>query len=281
MTRILSTTITCATVFLGLMVSLAGMVVAQTPADAPANARGVIRLRVRVASGDGTKAKGLSRKRFFLIKGSLEENKSLIANIRKRPIISRDCYYRGIGASKELIAWLKLHDCESVYCREVEQGDVEGVREFQQAVADGEKEFGNRDLARKWLSVNLADNLKLGFYKQQQHELCAVLSELCVVSQSTEQSPPRVMSAMTDINGTAYFTDLEKGTYVVSNIIPTEFGDLSEFWGCEVTVKAGDLATEKPCLITNAGNKDAKDKNITGPRRCVGVEESLPACPAK
>src|SRR5229473_1408575 len=95
---------------LALLASLAAMVVAQTPTALPEDARGVIRLRVRVAVGDGAKAKGLSRKRFFLIKGSLEENKSLIQNIGQRSILSRDCYYRSVGASEALIAWLKKHE---------------------------------------------------------------------------------------------------------------------------------------------------------------------------
>ena len=116
-------------------------------AQTPAGSRGVIRLRVRVKSGDTTK--GLSRKRFFLIPGTLEQNKALIQTIENSSLNTRDCYYRSIGASDPLIKWLRDGDCESVYCREIEPGDIDTVPEFQRAVVAGGQEFTNRDLARK------------------------------------------------------------------------------------------------------------------------------------
>jgi hypothetical protein len=256
-----------------LLVTLA---LAQTPNAPPPGARGVIRLRVRVGDGEGTRAKGLARKRFYLIKGSLDENKSLFQSIDQRPMASRDCYYRGIGASEALIHWLREGDCESVYCREVEQNDLEGagaVPEFQQAVAAGEKQFGGRELARKWLAAYLSDNIKSGFYKRQQQGLQMLLK------QAEENSKAQVLSVMTDQNGTAYFTDVEPGTYVITNMLPTELGSVSEMWQCPVKVAVSDLTTatrEKPFLIANPGNKDPRDKNI----RCVSVEKALPVCPA-
>ncbi len=257
---------------LALVFCVATLGIAQTPTAPPTDARGVIRLRVRVATGDGTKAAGLSRKRFFLIKGSVEENRTLVQNIEQQSVISRDCYYRGIGASEALIAWLRQKDCESVYCREVEPEDIEGasaVPEFQRATAAGEKEFGSRDLARKWLAVNLNEELRSGFYKRQQEKLRAL------ISQAEEISKAKVMSVMTDSFGTAYFTDIEPGTYLISNLIPTEVGTVSEIWNGEIKVKAGDLATEQPFLISNPGNKDPRDKrNI----KRVSVEKPLPAC---
>jgi hypothetical protein len=257
-----------------LFLSVAGVVICQTPTAPVAGGRGVIRLRVRVAVDTPTKARGLSRKRFFLIKGTKEENKALLQSFEQRAMISRDCYYRGIGASEALIAWLKQSDCESVYCREVEQKDTEGaeaVPEFQRALATAEKDYGKTDVARRWLAVSLPDNLRSGFYKRQQQDL------LAFTKQAEQLSKTKVLSVMTDRNGTAYFVDLEPGNYVISNILPTEVGDKATFWSCDVKVKPGDLATEKPILISNAGNKDPRDiKNI----KCVAVEKPLPACPA-
>jgi hypothetical protein len=249
-----------------ILLMLAFICNAQSPntPDIPRGARGVVRLRVRVKVDEATK--GLARKRFFLIKGSLEQNKGLIEALGQRPIVSRDCYYRSAGASEALIKWLKENDCESVYCREIQPDDIEGptaVPEFLNAMAVGEKEFGNRQLARKWLTVNLPEKLRSGFYKNRQSELDALMK------QAEATSGAKVLSVMTDRNGTAYFTDLEPGAYVVSNIISTEIGSTSVSWNCEVQVKPGDLATEKPFLISNR-----KDRNV----KCVAVEKPLPVC---
>jgi len=272
MKQTISKQITRRALGLGLLACLAVIAGGQTQTAPPANLRGVIRLRVRVKIGEATK--GLPRKRFFLIKGSLEENKSLIQSLEQRPLLSRDCYYRSIGASPELIAWLKpsvWESCESVYCREVEAKDADTVPEFQHAVADGEKEFGNRDLARRWLAVFLSEEIRSGFYQRLQKDLQVL------INQAEEVSKAKVNSVMTDRNGTAYFTDLEPGTYVISNILPTEIGNSSTLWNCEVRVKPGDLPTEKPFLISNSANKDPRDvKNI----KCVSMEKPLPACPA-
>lgn len=240
---------------------------AQPQNASPSEARGVIRLRVKLKSGNSQR--GLARKRFFLIRGSAETNKGLIQKIEQQPVVSRDCYYQGIGASKSLISWLKENDCESIYCREVESKDVEGesaVPEFQRAIDAGEKQFGSREIARKWVSVNLSEELRSGFYRRQQATLQALLKE------AEQLSKAKVISVMTDRLGTAYFTDLEPGDYLMSNIIPTEFGEKTELWNCDMKVKPGDLATEKPFQISNS-----KDKNV----KCVSQERPLPACPAK
>ena len=56
-----------------------------THSQTPQANRGVIRLKVKFKSGDATKE--LARKRFFLIKGSLDENGSLIDNIKQAEVM--------------------------------------------------------------------------------------------------------------------------------------------------------------------------------------------------
>jgi hypothetical protein len=223
-------------------------------------------LRAKVKTSETAKASGLSRKRFFLIKGSPEQNKTLIAAMDQQPLLSRDCYYTRAGASTSLISWLKDNDCESVYCRELTSEDVEGphaVSEFATALSAGQKTLGSRQLALKWLTVNLPEKLRDGFYRQRQSEIAAI------IKQAETTSGAKAMSVMTDRNGTAFFTDLEAGSYTLSNIVGTEIGPSVSLWNCDVQIKADDLTTEKVYTISNR-----KDKNV----KCVAVEKPLPAC---
>ena len=227
---------------------------------------GVLRLRVRVKQTDTAPLRGLARKRFFLIQGSLEQNRALVDQIDRQPLVTRDCYYTKNGASLALIAWLKESDCESVYCREVEQDFVSGpkaVPEFATAFAASEKEFGGSATALKWLTTNLPPNLRDGFYRDRKSALDSLLKQ----AQTSSGVP--VQSVMTDRNGTAFFTDLAPGTYVISNLIPAELGPSLATWSCEVQIKPDDLASEKPFLISNR-----KDRLV----KCVATEKPTPTC---
>ena len=232
---------------------------AQEPA---AKQTGVLRLRVRVKADDSAPLRGLARKRFFLIPGTLEQNRALINAIGQQSLTTRDCYYKQHGASAALINWLKEGDCESVYCRSIEKDFVSGpkaVPEFAIAFAASQKEYGSDETARHWLTTNIPPEVRDGFYRARKTALEALL----------KQAGPAVQSVMTDRNGTAYFTDLGPGTYVLTNLIPAELGQKLVTWNCEVQVKAGDVATEKPFYISNR-----KDRTV----KCVGVEKPMPIC---
>ncbi len=146
---------------------------------------GVLRIRVRVKADDASPLRGLARKRFFLIPGTLEQNRALIDAIERQPLVTRDCYYRKLNASQALIDWLKTGDCESVYCRDVEQEFISGpkaVPEFAAAYAASQKEFGGDETARKWISTNLDANVRDGFYKDRQAAIAALLKNTGAIS---------------------------------------------------------------------------------------------------
>ncbi|HEY4423714.1 MAG TPA: hypothetical protein VGN10_05875 [Pyrinomonadaceae bacterium] len=246
-------------VFFALLL-MATVVLAQQPT---AQQTGVLRLRVRVKADDAAPLKGLSRKRFFLIPGTLEQNRTLVTGIEQQPLTTRDCYYKQRHASAQLINWLQEGDCESVYCRSIENEFVTGpkaVPEFANAFAAHHTEFGNDVIALQWLTNYLSPDLRDGFYKDRERLLQTLL-----------QQTGMIQSVMTDQKGSAYFTDLGPGTYVISNVIPAELGQTLVTWNCEVQIKPEDLATEKPYLISNR-----KDKTV----KCVGIEKPKPTCAA-
>jgi hypothetical protein len=232
----------------------------------PQTARGVIRLKARYKSAIGMK--DLPRKRFFLIKGSLDQNQSLIQQIKQTNLASRECYYRTHGASEQLIKWLDENDCESVYCREIEDkyiGGSEPVPEFKAAYDQALKELKTPEDARRWLPAYLPVELRDGYYKTKRQTIEGL------VKQAENASGKPTMSIMTDRKGTAYLTDIDPGVYTISNLVASETGKTSILWICEREVKASDLyiAMKRPFTLSN--EKDPKVK-------CEVIERPLPVC---
>jgi hypothetical protein len=244
---------------LAACVLLGANFIAHTQTSQPS--RGVIRLKVKFKSGEIIKE--LPRKRFFLIKGSLDENKALIEKLKQGGVLSRECYYRRKGASEALIKWLNENDCDSIYCREIEEkylGGSEAVPEFQAAYNQGLREFGTAELARRWLTVSVPADLRDGFYHEKQRAITSLISQ-----------PAQTISVMTDRKGTAYLTDIEPGTYTISNLVGSETGKTSIIWACEKEVKAVDLAIAMRRPMTLSNEKDPKVK-------CEIIERPLPVC---
>jgi hypothetical protein len=229
---------------------------AQTP-EPPA--RGLMKISVRYT-------KALSRKRFFLIKGSLADNRSLIEKIKQLSPISRECYYRSKGASDAMIKWLIENDCDSVYCGEIDEKYMNGseaVPEFRAAYDQGLHDFKSPDLARKWLTVNLPTALRSGFYDQKQEAITPLIAE----AEATTKT--KVASVLTDRTGVAYLTDIEPGVYTISNLIGAEVGKKSVLWVCEKEVKIEPLS--------KAATRPLQLSNVKGPN-CEIIERPLPAC---
>ena len=113
--------------------------------------------------------------------------------------------------------------------------------------------------------TNLSPELRAGFYSRKQEVISAL------VAQAENISKTKVMSVMTDRKGTAYLTDIEPGTYTISNLVGSETEKTIILWACEKEVKAVDLATamKRPFTLSNA--KDPKVK-------CEIVERPLPVC---
>ena len=212
--------------------------------------------------GRGMKIDGkpnvLLRKRFYLFRGGLKDNQDLIARLRTADVKSRDCFYTQMKASPQYICWLQAENCESPFCRTVAAADVGKVPEFQAAYNKGLTQFrGLTTVANDWILTNMPVTLTRGFFDERRTLTSSLIGNL-----------KPVQSTMTDsVNSKAIFIDIpvtppagkKTETFLISNILPLEFGTKSYVWACEVEIgaekKVFPLAlptTDKPiksCLV--------------------------------
>lgn len=211
----------------------------------------------------------LDRKRFYLMRGGLKDNETLVEKLKETEAQSRDCYYRDARASEQFMCWLKTEkfDCESPYCRDITMEDVNAVPEFTAAYKKGLRQYGRSDIARKWLTTNLPFALRFGFYRMQKQQSFVLAS----------MANP-LQSVMTDsLQGAAYFIDIglnltdadgkkkKTETFLISNLLPAEIGEKSYVWACEV-----EIGPEKQAVL----NLQAAEKT----KKCVVVTKDLPVC---
>lgn len=221
----------------------------------PENKKGSIRFTAQIEiSGKNEK---LSRKRFYLIRGSRQQNADLLKRIAETNVVSSDCYFadlrqKGKKVSDEYVCWLKNNDCESSYCRELKTPEEAfAVPEFAAAYKTGLREYKQPTVALKWLNTNLSDEIRNGYYQQYK----ATLENLVELAKNSAQEATRAktgnarkgegfQSIMTDRLASAYFLDIDvvppegkkTETYLISNLLPIVFGDTSYVWTCEIEV---------------------------------------------
>lgn len=217
----------------------------------------------------GTKTVVLKKKRFYLFRGDREANKTLVERLRSAKVTSRDCFYCQQKVSPEFMAWLKASDggCESVYCREITQEDIERVPEFKTGFEKGVKPFAKKpELARKWLVTNLEPGLRTGFYDARKAMIDDLLKDL-----PAERLP--VQSSMTDNSAAslANFSSIpltpEVEKFIFANLVPVEIGERSYVWVCEV-----DVGKDKKTPILDAPETSKVIK------KCEVIVRDLPVC---
>ena len=210
---------------------------------------------------DGKQEK-LPRKRFYLFRGGLRDNKDLVERLKAAEITSRDCFYSQLQASPEFICWLKAENCESPYCRKIGMDDIQRVPEFQAAYKKGLSQFrGLSSIAQEWLTTNLPPNLVSGYFRERRSLTDTLLAGVKPL-QSTMTDSVTVKAIFIDIPIKADATGQKKSeTFLVSNILPIEFGGKSYVWTCEVEIGVGKTTNMR--LLVPENNKPVKNCEVT------------------
>ena len=212
----------------------------------------------------GDKGKELRRKRFYLFRGNLVANKALVDRIKASPAVSRDCYFCTNKASEEYIAWLRAEDCESPYCRPISADDVKKVPEFGAAYQKGLKQYQNKQpVALGWLTTNLPQPLRDGFYLQQKSAITTILGGIKPI-QSAMADSVGVQASFIDIALSPAIAAGKTETFLISNLVPVEIGGKGYVWACEVEI----AANKKTALVLK----------VAGLKKCEVVVKDIPVC---
>lgn len=195
----------------------------------------------------------LKQKRFYLSSDPFGLEK-ILPNLA--PLPSRRSYYEQLareqGKSYEkLIEWLETNNCDTVYCRPLEEREVtctpdpknNCVPEFVEAYNKALAELKDPDRARRWITNYAplsAPELRDGFYTKKKNWLSAAIEKAKNLPPGTLKNQDlMIQSAFTDMSGTAYFRNLCPGTtYFISNIAPIEVGGKEIIW--EIVAKTSE-----------------------------------------
>jgi len=265
------------------------------PSPTPENKKGLIKFTAWVDMNGKTEK--LTRKRFYLIRGSQKDNAELLKQIAETTVLSRDCYYadlrkKGRKISDEYVCWLNNNDCESTYCREIKTTEEAlAVPEFAVAYRQGLREYRQPAVALKWLNTNLSDEIRNGYYQQYKTTQQKLVSLAKVAAQEATRAKTGsdgknggFQSIMTDRLGNAYLLDVDvvppekkkTETYLISNLLPIVFGDTSYVWTCEVEVDPTKAQTVI-LLKTEIGKKTKCDVVTKKQTEVCNLPECKPA----
>lgn len=247
-------------------------VLAQTPTSAPAAppgpglckddaSPGVIQLTPDRANANKL---ALARKHFYLSASPF--NLATSVNLKTAP--SLRSYYKGVGASQQLIDWLEDNHCETIYCRELTADEVECagsapqkcIPEFAAAYRNAlTKLNGNQEQARKWITnyepLSTA-NLRVGFYQARTAWLNVALQAL----EKKLENGSRIQTTISDKDGNAFFYDLCPGTYYISTIAPINNAGVDVFWETAKPIKVEGPPEVNKAIVVTLAFPPGKDK---------------------
>lgn len=208
----------------------------------------------------------LARKRFYL--SSCPFNLSNNVSLSTAPRL-RD-FYRGVGASAQLLTWLEENHCETIYCREltISEAKCEGidpancVPEFTAAYRNALADLkGNASLALKMITTYAPlsePKLRIGFYEARAEWVKNAVTKI----EKTVAADYRIRTTITDKDGIGFFYDLCPGSYYVSSVAPIDIDGVELVWETLKPIKVEgppDMKTATRVTLAFPPSKDKKN----------------------
>lgn len=208
----------------------------------------------------------LARKRLYL--SSCPFNLSTNVSLSTAPTL-RD-FYRGVGASGQLVGWLEENHCESIYCRELTMSEAKCeaidaskcVPEFTSAYRNALADLkGDADLALKMIRTYAPlsePQLRTGFYEARVEWLKNAVAKI----ENTVAAGYRIRTTVTDKDGIGFFYELCPGSYYVSSVAPIDIDGVELIWETARPIKVEgppDMKTATRVTLAFPPSKDKKN----------------------